>query len=37
MGLIYAVFMSMAWPPIRAPADDWKPAAWDPASRSRHA
>jgi MFS family permease len=31
MGLIYAVFMSVGWLLIRVPADDWKPAGWDPA------
>lgn len=30
MGLIYLVFMSMGWLLIRVPADDWKPAGWDP-------
>jgi MFS family permease len=32
MGLIYAVFMSVGWLLIRVPADDWKPAGWDPTS-----
>ncbi|MCO1656545.1 OFA family MFS transporter [Pseudonocardia humida] len=31
MGLIYAVFMSVGWLLIRVPADDWKPAGWDPS------
>jgi MFS family permease len=31
MGLIYAVFMSVGWLLIRVPADDWRPAGWDPA------
>jgi MFS family permease len=31
MGLIYAVFMSMGWLLIRVPAEDWRPAGWDPA------
>jgi MFS family permease len=31
MGIIYAVFMSVGWLLIRVPADDWKPAGWDPA------
>ena len=31
MGLIYAVFMAMGWMLIRVPADDWKPAGWDPS------
>ena len=31
MGCIYAVFMSVGWLLIRVPADDWKPAGWDPA------
>jgi MFS family permease len=29
-GVIYAVFMSMGWLLIRVPADDWKPAGWEP-------
>jgi MFS family permease len=33
MGLIYAVFMSVGWLLIRVPADDWKPAGWDPATQ----
>jgi MFS family permease len=32
MGLIYAVFMSVGWLLIRVPADDWRPAGWDPAA-----
>ncbi|MDT7641048.1 MAG: hypothetical protein QOC83_5336, partial [Pseudonocardiales bacterium] len=32
MGIGYAIFMSMGWLLIRVPADDWKPAGWDPAS-----
>jgi MFS family permease len=32
MGVIYAVFMSVGWLLIRVPADDWKPAGWDPSS-----
>lgn len=32
MGVLYAVFMSVGWLLIRVPADDWKPAGWDPAS-----
>ena len=32
MGIVYAVFMSVGWLLIRVPADDWKPAGWDPAS-----
>jgi MFS family permease len=35
MGLVYAVFMSVGWLLIRVPAEDWKPAGWDPgAARS---
>ncbi|WP_028938617.1 OFA family MFS transporter [Pseudonocardia spinosispora] len=35
-GVVYAVFMSLGWLLIRVPADDWRPAGWDPASvRSR--
>ncbi len=33
MGLIYAVFMSVGWLLIRVPADDWKPAGWEPAKQ----
>jgi MFS family permease len=29
-GVGYAVFMSMGWLLIRVPADDWKPAGWEP-------
>ncbi|QKV74970.1 OFA family MFS transporter [Amycolatopsis sp. Hca4] len=29
-GLVYAVFMSMGWLLVRVPADDWKPAGWEP-------
>src|SRR5918997_1421563 len=32
MGLIYAVFMSVGWLLIRVPADDWKPAGWEPGA-----
>ncbi|MFP5020075.1 OFA family MFS transporter [Pseudonocardia phyllosphaerae] len=32
MGVIYAVFMSVGWLLIRVPADDWRPAGWDPES-----
>ncbi len=38
MGLIYAVFMSVGWLLIRVPAEDWKPAGWEPSqakSRTR--
>lgn len=35
MGLIYAVFMSMGWLLIRVPAEDWKPAGWDPSTATR--
>ncbi|WP_028936289.1 OFA family MFS transporter [Pseudonocardia spinosispora] len=31
-GIGYAVFMSLGWLLIRVPADDWRPAGWDPAS-----
>ncbi|HEY2204569.1 MAG TPA: OFA family MFS transporter [Pseudonocardia sp.] len=35
-GLVYGAFMSMGWLLIRVPADDWRPAGWDPAEvRSR--
>lgn len=33
MGLVYAVFMSVGWLLIRVPADDWKPAGWDPSEQ----
>ncbi len=29
-GIGYAVFMSVGWLLIRVPADDWKPAGWEP-------
>ncbi|MGH3836886.1 MAG: OFA family MFS transporter [Pseudonocardiaceae bacterium] len=29
-GAGYAVFMSVGWLLIRVPADDWKPAGWEP-------
>ncbi|MGH3973367.1 MAG: OFA family MFS transporter [Pseudonocardiaceae bacterium] len=29
-GIGYAVFMSVGWLLIRVPADDWKPAGWQP-------
>ncbi|MGQ0483633.1 MAG: OFA family MFS transporter [Pseudonocardia sp.] len=29
-GVVYAVFMSVGWLLIRVPADDWRPAGWDP-------
>ena len=32
MGIGYAIFMSLGWLLIRVPADDWRPAGWDPAS-----
>ena len=32
MGLVYAVFMSVGWLLIRVPADDWKPAGWEPGA-----
>ena len=32
LGLIYLVFMMFGAFIIRVPADDWKPAGWDPAS-----
>ncbi|MDQ4020923.1 MAG: OFA family MFS transporter [Actinomycetota bacterium] len=32
-GVGYAVFMSVGWLLIRVPADDWKPAGWEPASQ----
>jgi MFS family permease len=31
-GIGYAIFMSLGWLLIRVPADDWRPAGWDPAS-----
>ncbi|MBN9099244.1 MAG: OFA family MFS transporter [Pseudonocardia sp.] len=34
MGLIYAVFMSVGWLLIRVPADDWKPAGWNPETQT---
>lgn len=36
MGILYAVFMSVGWLLIRVPADDWKPAGWDPAQARQH-
>ncbi len=33
MGLIYAVFMSVGWLLIRVPADDWRPAGWEPSQQ----
>lgn len=30
-GIGYAIFMSLGWLLIRVPADDWRPAGWDPA------
>jgi MFS family permease len=30
-GVVYAIFMTMGWLLIRVPAEDWKPAGWDPA------
>ena len=35
MGVMYAVFMSVGWLLIRVPADDWKPAGWEPAQAKR--
>ncbi|VVJ20561.1 Oxalate/formate antiporter [Amycolatopsis camponoti] len=29
-GVVYAAFMSMGWLLVRVPADDWKPAGWEP-------
>ena len=29
-GIVYAAFMSMGWLLVRVPADDWKPAGWEP-------
>jgi MFS family permease len=29
-GVVYAVFMAMGWLLVRVPADDWKPAGWEP-------
>jgi MFS family permease len=37
MGLIYAVFMSVGWLLIRVPADDWRPAGWQPSQAKSHA
>ncbi|GAA0949029.1 OFA family MFS transporter [Pseudonocardia zijingensis] len=31
-GIVYAVFMSVGWLLVRVPADDWKPAGWNPTS-----
>lgn len=31
-GIGYAIFMSLGWLLVRVPADDWRPAGWDPAS-----
>jgi MFS family permease len=31
-GVGYAIFMSLGWLLVRVPADDWRPAGWDPAS-----
>jgi MFS family permease len=32
-GVVYAVFMSVGWLLIRVPAEDWKPAGWEPAAQ----
>jgi MFS family permease len=32
MGIAYAIFMSLGWLLVRVPADDWRPAGWDPSS-----
>jgi MFS family permease len=34
---MYAVFMSVGWLLIRVPADDWKPAGWEPTQQKSHA
>ncbi|HEY1970784.1 MAG TPA: OFA family MFS transporter, partial [Pseudonocardia sp.] len=31
-GIGYAIFMSLGWLLVRVPADDWRPAGWDPAT-----
>jgi MFS family permease len=31
-GVVYAVFMSVGWLLVRVPADDWRPAGWNPTS-----
>ncbi|CAM4034519.1 OFA family MFS transporter [Kibdelosporangium persicum] len=36
-GLAYAVFMSVGVLLVRVPADDWKPAGWNPANDKAHA
>lgn len=33
-GVVYAVFMSVGWLLIRVPADDWKPAGWEPSKQA---
>ena len=33
-GVGYAVFMSVGWLLIRVPADDWKPAGWEPTPQA---
>jgi MFS family permease len=35
-GLVYAVFMSLGVLLIRVPADDWRPAGYDPANNKVH-
>jgi MFS family permease len=35
MGIVYAIFMSVGWLLIRVPADNWKPAGWDPAEAKK--
>jgi MFS family permease len=36
-GLVYAVFMSMGVLLVRVPADDWRPAGYDPVNDKKHA
>jgi MFS family permease len=35
-GVAYAIFMSLGWLLIRVPADDWKPAGWEPSAQKTH-
>ncbi|WP_431947035.1 L-lactate MFS transporter [Actinacidiphila sp. bgisy167] len=35
MGLVYAVFMTFGVLLIRVPADDWRPAGWNPSAEAR--
>jgi MFS family permease len=37
MGIVYAIFMTVGWALIRVPAEDWRPAGWDPASVKKSA